>query len=72
MEQLEDNLGALTVTITDEDRARIDTISPPGRMIVPFYEANFGPNLYRIARMSACQLWLMSDTAHYRTRGQHR
>src|SRR6266487_2405750 len=47
MEQLEDNLGALNVTITDDDRTRIDTIAPPGRMVAPFYEANFGPNLYR-------------------------
>ena len=47
MEQLEDNLGALNLTLTDDDRARIDTIAPPGRMVVPFYEASFGPNLYR-------------------------
>jgi aryl-alcohol dehydrogenase-like predicted oxidoreductase len=47
MEQLEDNLGALNVTITDKDRAKIDEIAPPGRMISPFYEANFGPNQYR-------------------------
>src|SRR6188474_2345749 len=38
LEQLEDNLKALEVTITDQDRARIDAISPPGRSIVPFYE----------------------------------
>ena len=48
MEQLEDNLGALTVTHTDEDRARIDAIIPPGRMVSPFYEADFGPHPYRI------------------------
>ena len=42
--QLEDNLKALEVTITDQDRARIDAISPPGQSIVPFYEAAFGPN----------------------------
>ena len=35
MEQLEDNLGALTVIITDEDRARIDTISPLKPIILP-------------------------------------
>ena len=44
LEQLEDNLKALDVTITEQDRARIDAISPPGRSIVPFYEAAFGPN----------------------------
>lgn len=47
IEQLEDNLGALNVTITTEDRARIDQIIPPGRMVSPFYEANFGPHVYR-------------------------
>jgi len=35
---------ALELTITDQDRARIDAISPPGQSIVPFYEAAFGPN----------------------------
>jgi aryl-alcohol dehydrogenase-like predicted oxidoreductase len=48
MEQYEDNLGALQVTITDEDRARIDAIIPPGRMVSPFYEGDFGPHQYRI------------------------
>jgi aryl-alcohol dehydrogenase-like predicted oxidoreductase len=47
MEQLEDNLGALEVAIADEERARIDEIIPPGRMVSPFYEANFGPHPYR-------------------------
>ena len=47
MAQLEDNLGALDVTITDADRARIDEVIPPGRMVAPFYEANFGPQMYR-------------------------
>jgi aryl-alcohol dehydrogenase-like predicted oxidoreductase len=47
MEQLKDNLGALEVMITDEDRARIDELVPPGRMVSPFYEAEFGPHLYR-------------------------
>ncbi len=47
MEQLEDNLGALKVTITDEDRAAIDRLVPPGRMVSPFYEADFGPHQFR-------------------------
>lgn len=47
MEQVEDNLGALTVTITAEDRAAIDALVPPGRMVSPFYEADFGPHQYR-------------------------
>jgi len=47
MEQLQDNLGALNVTITDADRAAIDQLVPPGRMVSPFYEADFGPHQYR-------------------------
>ncbi|MXZ22438.1 MAG: aldo/keto reductase [Caldilineaceae bacterium SB0665_bin_25] len=47
MEQLEDNLGALDVSVTAEDRNRIDELVPPGRMVSPFYEADFGPNLHR-------------------------
>jgi aryl-alcohol dehydrogenase-like predicted oxidoreductase len=47
MEQLEDNLGALDVQITAEDRAAVDALVPPGRMASPFYEADFGPHKYR-------------------------
>lgn len=47
MEQLEDNLGALQVTITDEDRASLDKVAPPGRAIVPYYQADFGPHKFR-------------------------
>jgi aryl-alcohol dehydrogenase-like predicted oxidoreductase len=47
MAQLEDNLGALEVTLTDDDLQRIDEVSPPGRVIVPYYEADFGPHVYR-------------------------
>ena len=47
MEQLEDNLAALDVTITDEDRAQVDDMIPPGRMAAPFYEASFGPSQFR-------------------------
>ena len=43
MEQLEDNLKALEAKFTEEDLKQIDEISPPGRMVVPFYEAGFGP-----------------------------
>jgi aryl-alcohol dehydrogenase-like predicted oxidoreductase len=45
--QLEDNLGALNVTVTDDDRAAIDALATPGGMITPFYEADFGPHQYR-------------------------
>lgn len=47
MEQLVDNLGALDVTITDADRALVDELVPPGRMVSAFYEADFGPNQHR-------------------------
>ncbi len=47
MEQLVDNLGAVDVEITAGDRARLDKASPPGRAIVPYYDADFGPHLYR-------------------------
>ena len=47
MEQLEGNLCALEVTLTDDDRARIDELVPPGGMFAPFYEADFGPHSYR-------------------------
>ncbi|HEY0466705.1 MAG TPA: aldo/keto reductase, partial [Polyangiaceae bacterium] len=42
--QLEDNLQAREVKLTEQDRERIDAISPPGGFTVPFYEAAFGPN----------------------------
>jgi len=44
VEQLEDNLKARELTLTAQDRERIDAISPPGQSTVPFYEAEFGPN----------------------------
>ena len=47
MEQLEDNLGALDVTVTDDDRARIDEVAPPGRAVVSYYDADFGPHPHR-------------------------
>ncbi|MEA3336760.1 MAG: aldo/keto reductase [Chloroflexota bacterium] len=48
MAQLEDNLGVMDVVITDEDRSLIDALVPPGRMVSPFYEADFGPHSYRV------------------------
>ena len=41
------NLGALDVTVTDADRERLDAVAPPGRMIAPYYEAQWGPRTYR-------------------------
>jgi len=46
-EQLEDNLKASEVRITADDLRRIDQLSPPGSMIVPFYEAAFGAPEHR-------------------------
>ncbi|MFQ6097862.1 MAG: aldo/keto reductase [Armatimonadota bacterium] len=46
MEQLEDNLGAFEVEITDEDRKRLDEIAPPGRAVVSYYDADFGPHKF--------------------------
>jgi aryl-alcohol dehydrogenase-like predicted oxidoreductase len=37
MAHLEDNLGALNVEITDEDRARLDAVAEPEQAIVPYY-----------------------------------
>ncbi|MFZ0217080.1 MAG: aldo/keto reductase [Candidatus Dormiibacterota bacterium] len=47
IEQLEDNLGSLQVEVTDADRARIDELVAPGRVVAPFYEADFGPHQHR-------------------------
>src|SRR5262249_30895989 len=44
VEQMEDNLGATGVEITDADRARVDAVAPPGRAILPYWKANFGPH----------------------------
>jgi aryl-alcohol dehydrogenase-like predicted oxidoreductase len=40
LEQLEDNLAALNVSLTEEDFQRIDAIIPPGEMIVDYFRAN--------------------------------
>ena len=47
MEQLEDNLGAINVQVTDEERERIDEVAPPGGVITRYYRADFGPHLFR-------------------------
>jgi aryl-alcohol dehydrogenase-like predicted oxidoreductase len=48
MEQFEDNMKALDVEITDEDRKRIDRVARRGDSVAPFYEAEFGPHPYRV------------------------
>jgi aryl-alcohol dehydrogenase-like predicted oxidoreductase len=47
LEQFEDNLAALRVSITEEDRTRLDAVAPKGRAVVPYYNADFGPHLFR-------------------------
>ena len=46
MDQLVDNLGAADVKVTDEDRAQIDKVIPPGTDVVSYYNADFGPHQY--------------------------
>lgn len=49
MSHLEDNLGAIDVTITDDDRARLDEVAEPELAIVPYYHGsmiNFKPSEY--------------------------
>ena len=48
MEQLEDNLLAVDVEVTDDDRKRIDRVIRRGDSVAPFYEAEFGPHPYRV------------------------
>jgi aryl-alcohol dehydrogenase-like predicted oxidoreductase len=47
LEQLEDALKALEITLTPEDLKRIDGIIPPGTHVAPFYEANHSAGLFR-------------------------
>lgn len=47
MAQLEDNLAALEVAITDEDRRAIDRIIRPGTHVSPYYEADWSAPAYR-------------------------
>ena len=47
MEQLETNLEAINVQVTDEDRGRIDQVAPPCQAIALYYKADFGPHQFR-------------------------
>jgi aryl-alcohol dehydrogenase-like predicted oxidoreductase len=51
LDQVLDNLGAAGVTITDEDRARIDAFAPPLSATLRYYDAamatDFKPNFMR-------------------------
>ncbi|MBL4575935.1 MAG: aldo/keto reductase [Opitutaceae bacterium] len=46
MEQLEDNLKALEVEITEEDCNIVDELVKPGTFVAPFYMADFGPHQF--------------------------
>lgn len=48
LEQLEDNLGAVDVTFSEDELKSIDRIARRGDAVAPFYEADFGPQPYRI------------------------
>lgn len=48
MEQYEDNMAALDVTIDADDRKTIDRVVPRGGVVVPYYEAEFGPHPHRV------------------------
>jgi aryl-alcohol dehydrogenase-like predicted oxidoreductase len=44
MEQLEDNLAALAVKVTEEDHRRINQLFEPGAHVSAYYQAEWGPN----------------------------
>ena len=48
LEQLEDNLGALDVELSEDHRRRIDEVAAPGSVTTPFYQANWGPHESRL------------------------
>ncbi|MET0864854.1 MAG: aldo/keto reductase [Nakamurella sp.] len=49
--QLDDQLGALEVQLTNDDLARLDKVTPPGRAVVPYYLdddfADWNPSRFR-------------------------
>jgi aryl-alcohol dehydrogenase-like predicted oxidoreductase len=47
MEQYDDNVKALDVEITDDDRKQINRIIRRADSVAPFYESDFGPHQYR-------------------------
>jgi aryl-alcohol dehydrogenase-like predicted oxidoreductase len=47
LDQLEDNLGTTDISLTPEDRERLDAVAPPGRATVSYYDADFGPHRFR-------------------------
>jgi len=47
LEQLDDNLGAMDVALSDEDRQHLDEVAPPGTAVANYYTADFGPHQHR-------------------------
>lgn len=47
MEQLEDNLAAVSVQLGNDDLSAIDALVPPGHSVSPFYEADFAASTFR-------------------------
>ena len=48
MDQLDDNLGALRIRLSDDELRAIDQVATPGENVSGYYEGNdWGPNLYR-------------------------
>jgi aryl-alcohol dehydrogenase-like predicted oxidoreductase len=48
MEQLEDNLQAAEITLSEDELKEVNRVIRPGRMVSPFYEAEFGPHPHRV------------------------
>ncbi len=48
LEQLQDNLAAMDITLSTDDHQRINHIVPPGTHVVDFYQASFGPHPHRL------------------------
>jgi hypothetical protein len=49
-EHFKDNLGAINVTFTEQDHARLNTVAGPEQAIVPYYTGeliDFKPSQYR-------------------------
>ena len=44
MAQYEAYLKALEITVTDDDKAALDALFPPGTHVSEYYKADFGPN----------------------------
>ena len=47
LDQLKDNLGAMDVTLDDDDRQQIDELCPPGEHTASYYSADWSPSVHR-------------------------